>query len=207
MTISYPLALPGVLRFSRIQVIPRAVVALSQSPYTLDAQVYAHPGQAWQGQFVVPPMVRADAEEVIAWMLSLNGAAGTFLMGIEGCETPRGIATGTPLVNGADQTGQELVTDGWTTGQTGILKAGDFIQLGSGLDTHLHKVLADVNSDGSGNATLDIWPRLRESPSDNAAITVQSPVGLWRLAKNDMPYEIGGGVIFDGMSVDAIEVI
>lgn len=207
MTITYPLSLPSVLKFSRIRIIPRAVAAMSQSPYTLEGQVYAHQGQAWQGQFVIPPMVRTDAEEVVAWMLSLNGVTGTFLMGIEGCETPRGIATGTPLVKGASQTGQSLVTDGWTAGQTGILRAGDFIQLGSGLNTHLHKVLADADSDGSGNATLDIWPRLRASPSDNDAITVQNPLGLWRLAKNEMPYEIGGAVIFDAMQIEAIEVI
>lgn len=207
MAITYPLSLPGVLRFSRVRLVAQAVVGYAQSPYTLHGQAYAHQGQRWAGQFLIPPMVRADAEEVIAFMLSLNGMQGTFLAGIEGCEAPRGIATGTPVVNGAGQTGQELVTDGWTTSQTGILKAGDYFQLGSGAGAHLHKVLADANSDGSGNATIDIWPRLRVSPDDNDTIVVNNPVGLWRLASNEMPWEIAPSVIYDGMSLDVIGVI
>ena len=36
------------------------------------------------------------------------------------------------LMTIAHQTGAALITDGWTASQTGILKAGDWLQLGSG---------------------------------------------------------------------------
>ena len=60
-----------------------------------------------------------------------------------------------------------LITDGWTPSQTGILLTGDYIQLGTGLASRLHKVLADVNSDGGGNATFDIWPSTSAAYSEN----------------------------------------
>lgn len=46
----------------------------------------------------------------------------------------------------------------------------------------LHKVLFDVNSDGSGNVSLSLWPNLRSSPADSAAITIASPKGKFMLA-------------------------
>lgn len=196
MTISYPLTPPSAPTFSGITLTPKSAVGESRSPFTFESQYYAHQGQMWQGELRLPPMTRAEAEPWIAFLLSLNGKAGTFLMGIAGAGTPRGAATGTPLVQGASQTGQSLVTDGWTAGVTGILKAGDYFQLGSGVDSYLHKLLADANTDGSGNATFDIWPRLRVSPADNAAITVLNPKGTWRLATNDMPFDIGVGNIY-----------
>lgn len=206
MSITYPLSLPDTRGFRGLTLRPVAQVAHTRSPFTGEGQFYAHQGQMWAAQFDLPPMRRADAEPWFAFLLALNGMQGTFLAGIAGSDTPRGIATGTPLVNGASQAGQTIVTDGWTPSQTGILKAGDMIQLGTGLTTHLHKVLQDANSDGVGNATLDIWPRLRASPDDNAAIVVSGCKGLWRLASNEMPVEFSQPVIYS-ISFGALEAI
>ena len=91
-----------------------------------------------------------------------------------------GIATGTPLVDGADQNvtyltakdtdSQTLVTNGWTNDQTGILLAGDVITL-AGVnsvnrrtredtgDLQTFTVLADADSGAStGPSTLTIAP-------------------------------------------------
>lgn len=94
---------------------------------------------------------------------------------------PQGIATGTPLVNGALAKGQSsIVTDGWTISQTGIMKAGDILIFAH---THVYTVLADANSDGSGNATLSISPDLKEAIENNEAITVNSVPFTVRLDK------------------------
>lgn len=204
MTITYPLSVPSTPGFSGITLTPKASVGESRSPFTFEGQYYVNQGQIWQGSLNLPTMQRPEAEAWIAFLLSLNGKEGTFLMGIAGCDTARGIATGTPLVNGASQSGRSLITDGWTINITGILKAGDYIQLGTGLNTHLHKNLTDVNSNGSGQATLDIWPRLRISPADNDPIVVSSPKGLWRLATNDMPFNLSPPVLFN-LSFPVIE--
>lgn len=154
----------------------------------------------------MPPMSREDAETFIAFMLKMNGRYGTFLLGDPLAADPLGVATGSPVVNGANQTGNELATDGWSTSVTNILKAGDWIQLGSGSTSRLYKVLESVNSDSGGAATLTIWPNLRSSPSDNAPLTVVSPRGQWRLASNEMPYSIDEASMF-GITFACVEAL
>lgn len=184
----------------------RNVVSVSSSPFTGQQQVYKHQGQWWEAEVTLPPMKRDDAETVAAFLIKLNGQYNTFNLGDPANTSPRGVGTGTPLVNGGSQTGSSLVTDGWTTSTTGILKAGDWIQLGSGASSRLHKVLDDVNSDGSGNATISIWPDLRSSPLDNATITVSSPKGTWRLASNEVNYSIDEASIY-GITFACVEAL
>lgn len=203
MTISYPLDLPADPAPAKIRIYPRSMVAVSISPFSGAQQAYSHPGQLWQADITLPPMTRAQAAPWIAALLQLNGRYGTFRLGDDSGKTAQGVATGTPLVNGASQTGQSLVTDGWTISTTGILKQGDYIQIGD----RLYMVLNDANSDSSGNATLDIWPRLRESPADNAAITVSNCKGLFRLMSNEMPWEVAPGKIYSGITLSCIEAI
>ena len=95
--------------------------------------------------------------------------------------TPRGSASsapGTPVVNGASQTGDTLSIDGLPASATGYLKAGDYIQLGSGTGAQLYKVLDDVDSNASGEADLTIWPDLRSSPADDATVVVSNAKGF-----------------------------
>ena len=184
----------------------RNVVSVSSSPFTGQQQIYKHPGQWWEAEISLPPLKRDEAEQVAAFLIKLNGQYNTFLLGDPANAAPRGVGTGTPVVQGGSQTGTSLVTDGWTTSTTGILKAGDWIQLGSGSATRLHKVLDDVNSDGSGAATLNIWPALRSSPSDNATITVNSPKGIWRLASNEVNYSIDEASVY-GITFACVEAL
>jgi len=206
MAISYPVTFPASIGVSSINIRAKTVVGVSSSPFTGQQQVYKHQGQWWEAEVSLPPMKRDEAEQVVAFLIKMNGQYGTFLMGDFLSTAPRGIGTGTPLVNGASQAGDELVTDGWTVSTTGILKAGDWIQLGSASTSTLHKVLDDVTSDGSGNATLNIFPNLRSSPDNNAAITISSPKGRWRLASNETDYAIDNASIY-GMTFACIEAL
>lgn len=206
MAISYPVTFPASIGVSSINIRAKTVVGVSSSPFTGQQQVYKHQGQWWEAEVSLPPMKRDEAEQVVAFLIKMNGQYGTFLMGDFLSTAPRGVGTGTPLVNGASQTGDELVTDGWTVSTTGILKAGDWIQLGSASTATLHKVLDDVTSDGSGNATLNIFPNLRSSPGDNAVITINSPKGRWRLASNETDYAIDNASIY-GMTFACIEAL
>lgn len=207
MSISYPLSLPSQLAFSRVTFRARSAVGVSQSPFTFAQQVYAHQGDLWEADLELPPMTRAYAEDWLAFLLALNGREGTFLLGDTLYTTPRGIATGTPLVKGASQTGRTLITDGWTISTTGILKAGDWFQLGTGSSSRLHKVVQDADANGAGEATLEIWPRLRSSPADNAALTTAAPKGLFRLASNVRAWSLDVGQLISGFSFSAVEAI
>jgi len=206
MTITFPISLPASPRERTIRITPRSVTAVAQSIYTLQQVVQVQAGQAWALDVDLPPMARPEAEPWVAALVSLNGAQGTFLMGPTIGATPLGIATGTPVVAGAGQTGATLDTGGWTASQTGILKAGDWLQLGSGSTTRLHKVLVDADSDASGLATFDIWPALRESPADASAIVVNTAQGIWRLATSGAPWDIDSAAHY-GVSFKAMEAL
>ena len=206
MAITYPLSLPTNKGLAKIRLTANNVVGVSQSPFTAKQQIYKYTGQFWEAEISLPPMKRADAEYWISFLLKLNGSYGTFLLGDPKGGTARGVATGTPLVNGSSQSGNELVTDGWTNSTTGILKAGDYIQLGSDSSSQLYKVLDDVNSNGSGQATLTIWPDIRTSPSDNAAITVSNAKGVFRLSSNAQAWDINEATFY-GMTFAAREAL
>lgn len=102
-----------------------------------------------------------------------------------------GTKAGTPLVNGATQTGASLITDGWTN-STAALKKGDVFTIAGVNRVHPETkattnvlqqfvATADGTADGSGNLTIAISPSIvtsgatqnvSASPADNAAITV-----------------------------------
>lgn len=176
MAITYPLNAPAAGEHSSIKLIERNVVGVSENPFSLQTQVYQHDGQAWGLEASFDPMTREEFAPWDAFFSSLMGPVGTFLYGSELRGFSLGTPGGTPVVAGANQTGNELDTSGWSN-STLVLKAGDFIQI----DSSLYKVLKDVTSDGSGLATIDLWPRLR-THANGAAIDYTAPKGLFRLA-------------------------
>ena len=376
--ITSPLALPTHTGFAQIEMRATNAVAYSRSPFTFSGQAFAYPGQMWTADITLPPMKRADAEQWVAWLISLRGQLGTFLLGDPTGVTPRGSALGGlvnlltyseqfdnaawtktqatvtanattapdgnttadklvedstsnfhtinqaagtigvvqtysfyakaagrswiavqignalnayfdvtngvlgtvtsgaasissvgngwyrctvtttragnnnnlillasangtatylgngssgvylwgaqletgstattyqpifnaygPYVNGASQTGGSLVIDGASPDETGYLLAGDYIQLGTNGSSRLHKVLTNVNTDSSGNATLDIWPHIRVAPADNATVTVSSAKGLFRLSSNEQAWSVNEAAIY-GITFSAMEAV
>jgi hypothetical protein len=156
------------------------------SPLSKSVQTLELLGSRWMASFELPAMKRANAAAWIAFLARLNGKAGRFYAGDPSATSPRGVATGTPLINGASQQGTSLVTDGWTALVTGILLAGDYIayQVPSG-NRQLHIIVADVNSDAGGSATLTIAPPIRESPADDEPLIISSPTCVMMLASDD----------------------
>lgn len=206
MAISYPLTMPTHTGIRSVELRAINAVAYSRSPFSFAGQAFAYSGQMWQADVTLPPMKRTDAEQWLAWLVSLRGSLGTFLLGDPlGC-IPRGVATGTPLIKGGSQTGGTILIDGATTSVTGWLKAGDYVQIGSGLTARLHKVLVDTNSDSSGNVTLELWPHVRTAPADNAAVTVSNAKGLFRLSSNEQAWSSNEAAIY-GISFGAMEAI
>lgn len=203
---TYPLTLPTMTGIRSIDMRAINAVAYEQSPFTFAGQAQASAGQMWAADVTLPPMKRADAAAWIAWLISLRGQFGTFLMGDHAAATAQGTPTGTPLVNGSSQTGATLNIDGCTTSVTNWLKSGDYIQLGSGSTATLHQVLEDVDSDASGEATLTLWPHIRTAPLDNAIVVVSSPVGRWRLASNETNWSVNEASIY-GISFTAMEAV
>jgi len=206
MAITYPLTLPSHTGIQSITLRAVNTVGMSMSPFTYQQQTVAHAGQRWECDITLPAMNRADAEQWVAFLVSLRGRFGTFTLGDPVGATPRGSAGGTPIVNGASQTGGTLNIDGCTASQTGWLKAGDYIQLGTAGSATLHKVLADADSNGSGEVSLDIWPFIRTAPSDNAAVVVTNTIGRFRLADNEQNWNIRETALY-GITFGGVEAI
>lgn len=204
MAIIHPISMPTT-NIASIEIAESAAVASATSPFTYQQEVQVHQGQLMAFTIGLTPMRRDDAEEWISFFRQLNIMEGTFLLYPYHAATARGVATGAPVINGADQAGRELATTGWTPSTTNILRKGDYLSVGSGANTRLYAAVLDVDSDGNGDATLDIWPRLRESPADAAAITVANPKGVFRMVSNSANHGIDNALIYTGMTFTARE--
>ena len=117
-------------------------------------------------------LTRAQFAPIQAFVLAQRGQWDTFTAALPAHKLPQGIATGTPVVNGANQQGRSLATRGWTANLAGVMKAGDF--LGIAGQTKVYMVTADANADSTGSATLLIEPALLMVPSDNVSLVVRN---------------------------------
>lgn len=206
MAISYPLTFPTITGVQAVTLRAVNQTALTMSPFTYKQQIYNHSGQRWEAEIQVPRMKYEKAEVWISFLLSLNGMSGTFLMGDPMRKTTRGVLGGTPVVNGASQVGSSLTIDGCSTSITGWIKAGDYIQLGAASTATLHKVLQDVNTDASGQASLDLWPSIRTAPADGATVITSNCVGRFRLNSGQQEWSVDNALIY-GITFAAIEAI
>jgi hypothetical protein len=199
MAISYPLALPTVTRVRSIDLTAINAVAYSQSPFTFSGQAHAYQGQMWQADVSLPSMRRTAAEQWIAFLLSLRGQYGTFLLGDPTCSSIRGTATSCSITGAS---GANTVSATVPSGET--LLAGDYIQLGSAGTATLHKVLVDYTGTGAA-ADLEIWPAIRTTHTASSAI-LSNAKGNFRLSSNQQNWSINEAAIY-GITFGAMEAI
>ena len=133
---------------------------------------------------------------------------------------------GAPKVNGANQTGSLLVTNGWSNSITGLLNVGDVFTIQSVFAINPQNrtstgslqnfvVLSPANSDGGGNSSLTIYPAITttgayqtvsNSPANGATITVTGVASTTyfqnlafvrdAIGLVSVPMELPGGVDF-----------
>lgn len=180
-TITFPTlsrAAPASMEFNLISNTQTFTSPLDGSVYTSEL-----PGARWAFSLDFPSLQEADAALLQAFLAKLRGQANTFTMHNWARPTPRGTAGGTPLVNNSSvspttlQTGASIITKGWSAGAT--MKAGDYFTM----NTELKMCVADATADGSGNMTITFEPPIRNSPADNAAITVTRPTAVFMLTE------------------------
>jgi len=198
--------LPTNIGFARFNLTRASRNAVSESPFTFAQQVLTYPGQRWVADVTLPPLDRTDVDVWRSFFVKLNGREHTFNMGDPLSKTAKGSAGGTPLVNGGSQTGKNLVVDGAAASQTRWLLAGDYIQLGTGGNARLYMVTDDVNTNGSGEATIPIWPDIQITPADNDPVVVSNTVGTFRLTSDDMTFETNSNS-FSNLSFNAVSVV
>jgi hypothetical protein len=174
---------PKVLPPRSIQWDRREFVASNESPFTGATQQYDWMQSLWVGQVSFPPMDRLSHDWWTAFLGLCRGSLNVFQLGDPKGAKAKGTAVtnpGTPLIDGANQTGYSLATRGWPVSAPRILLPGDYVQIGY----RFYKIGDVVATDSSGHATLPIWPPLRDLPADGTPIITHNCKGLFRLAKN-----------------------
>lgn len=188
MTISYPVSLPTSIGMESIELSAENASVITSSPFTGDQQVLKYAKEQWSASVVIPALHREYSEPWVAFLLSLRGAFGTFYLGDPLCTTPRGTARDTDalVLTSNVSTGSSISIDSNQASKTGYLKAGDYLQVA----TQLFKILQDVDTDGAGECTVDVWPRVRTSLTTSSTVKVQDTKGIFRLDGNSQGWSI-----------------
>ena len=195
------LTLPSFPAFRSSRFGLRANSQSFESPLTRTVQTLELTGARWFATYELPPMKRDRSAIWMAWLTSLQGRAGRFYGYDPDCRRPRGTGAGTPLVNGASQSGLSLITDGWSVSQF-VLRAGDYFTVNG----ELKMVTADASANGAGQATIAFTPSLRASPADNAALTLNDASCTMMLIDDEQAAWDADMVSVFGLRFSGIEV-
>ena len=179
--VSSIIAIPSSPGIKQIEFGGYDTVSTSSSPWTGSEQVQWFPNDGWTGELTMPLMDIYEIGVWEAWLSELRGMANVFYLGHPLRTSPLGCASGLPALS-ADHAAMAttLNTTGWVTSTARLLIPGDMLQLGQ----RLHRVLNVVSSDGNGNASINVWPILREAQPSGTALVLKNPAGLFRLAEN-----------------------
>ena len=169
---------------------PQGNTGLFPSPLIASATTLDRGGQKWHAVYNYPNISGPKRALLMGLIARLRGQAHRLRVPIY--DNPRqGAYGGTPLVNGASQTGSAIAIDGLSNNITDWIKAGDYFSVEVNGEHELKMCTVDANSNGSGQiAVLNFEPRLRASPLNNAVIFVQDgilsrPQGIFVLSSGN----------------------
>jgi hypothetical protein len=175
---------------------------LLRSPYTGKRQVVAYPFALWafSGKFSLQDTIKAAL--LRSFFAQLLGQANKFRFALPEYAAPStGYAGAAGLVNGANQTGTSLVTDGWT-GSTAIFKEGDYFTVNDEL-----KIVTAAMTSSSGTGTISFLPALRTSPADNAALIIVNPTVMLSASTDDAAsWDLTPPILYQ-FQLDAVEAV
>ena len=159
---------------------------LSPSPLIASAQTIDRGGLKWILQMEFANKHGERRGELMSLIAKLRGQANRVRIKVPD-DPALGDLRGTPLVNGASQTGNALVIDGCQASVVWI-KEGTYFSVEVNGEHELKMATADASTNGSGQTTLTFEPRLRASPANNAPIfvrnaTVEDPEGVFVMAE------------------------
>lgn len=149
--------------------------ALAQSPFNSSTQRTDRGGLQWQAAFNFQNFHGDKRAELMAFIAEMRSQANSVRLPV--FDNPkRGVYGGTPLVDGAAQTGQSINVKGASIGITDWIRRGDYFSINVNAEHELKMATADATSDGAGLLTIAFQPTLRASPADNAVIFVEDGV-------------------------------
>lgn len=158
-------------------------------------------GNRWAIDFQTPRMKPEPTGRV--WSSALVRSIGQMARAIvpqPGLEigTP-----GSPVVNGAGQTGTTVSLRGFAAGY--VIRDGQFLSFTDGTYLYLHRATADATANGSGVVSVPLWPMLRQSFADGAAVNVAAPLIEGKLIGSAQGWTMARARV-DGLSFTVMEV-
>ena len=153
----------------------------------------------------MPPMNQDDAMNIFAFLQKQKGSFESFQIKIplqnRGADKS---STAVKVVGSHSATDSTISLDGFSASTTGVLKAGDLIKFAG--HTKVYMVQSDIDSDGSGAATVLIEPGIVTTLADNEVVTMNQPDITVYLTSEDIMYSVDRNSIFS-ISFDVREVI
>lgn len=161
------------------------------------------PGARWSVSLTFSNRQGLDARQLRAFVAGLRGKAGRFWATPSDWE-PLGSPSGSPVLASSAISGTSSIsTSGWTALSVDLLKTGDYFEIAG----ELKQVLADVDSDVSGAATISFAPPLRIGQPSGVAIRYTEPRCRMMLTNDDMAnWQLGAPVIY-AITFDAVEAL
>ncbi|MEI6986413.1 MAG: hypothetical protein WCK65_09800 [Rhodospirillaceae bacterium] len=177
----------------------QTLTARFTNPFTNHVQVLERDGARWLCRMSL--RFSADrARSFDAFVASLRGVVEVMVPDYRRLAAAGSLA-GTPVL--ASGSGTTLTVTGFAANAAHVLKAGDLIQTSPG---RAHLVLADVNADANGTASVKIAPRLREPVTVGPLVTSNCRVRM-RLQTDDAGANQTAPPIKSSYSIDLYEVL
>ena len=185
-----PLSFPNV-GIQSMSMRLRRVVAVAESPFTLDTQVYTHQGARWEAEISLPPLTHAEAKSIEGFIVGLKGREGTFTFG-----NPLDTST----LSDNTVSSAAIRAESFTLGSgTAAVSAGTYFELNS----FLYCVTSDK---AAGATTLNFQPPLRSAVTSSLVVKYNLPTTTWRMSANDFGWSINEASIY-GFSFSCVEAL
>jgi hypothetical protein len=139
-----------------------------------------------------------DRNELTGWFAKMNGMEHRVTLPVHKLNQ-RGAFGGTPVVNGASQTGHSITVSGASNTITNWIRTGDWFTIGS----ELKMCTESANSDGSGNVTIAFRPRIRTSPANGSSVETTAPTGRFVIVSPTLEWSLDP----EGVSETSIEFV
>lgn len=149
---------------------------------------------------VVDPLDRFQVKKWYTFQMRLKGPEKTFEFSPSFLGTSDGNPSGSPSVDSITSDNETITTSGWDADLTNALRVGDIIECNG----EFKFVAKDIDTDGSGNASIPVWPPFRSDPSGSDVI-FDSPTGTFSLLNEDSVTWRTQGVNGRGVRIQARE--
>lgn len=172
-------SVPAALKGAQFSLIASDTLAQTASIYTGKIHRLDFGGEWWEATLVTPPMTPAAADEVLGWCDLLRQEESVTKLPIPAFPAGTSSASDILLASDVDAGVSFVDFNGIGAGQT--ITAGTLLTDGFG---RLYRVKRTVTGDGSGAASLALFPRLRQAGATGDAFTIvrhQALSGVWYL--------------------------